>query len=64
MPSIVPFGVWALQAGATPGRWVADRLPLMLQGHGPFGLEWWQWVALPALVLARKHAVGVKEWGY
>lgn len=24
----------------------------MLQGYGPYGLEWWQWVALPALVLA------------
>ncbi len=52
MPSIFHSGVWALQAGARPGRWVPDHLPLMLQGHGPYGLEWWQWMALPALVLA------------
>ncbi len=52
MRSISPSGVWALQAGATPSRWVPDHLPLMLQGHGPYGLEWWQWVALPALMLA------------
>lgn len=52
MRALISFGPWAQQAGATPGRWVPDRLPALLQGYGPYGLEWWQWAALPALVLA------------
>lgn len=52
MRAIVPSGPWAQQAGAASGRWMPDHLPAFLQGYGPYGLEWWQWVALPGLVLA------------
>lgn len=36
---------------ALPDRWVRDRVPEPLQRHGPAGLLWWQWLALPVLAL-------------
>ena len=32
-------------------QWIRARLPEPLLSHGPFGLFWWQWLALPALAL-------------
>jgi MscS family membrane protein len=37
---------------ALPDRWVRDWMPAPLQLHGPGGLMWWQWLALPLLVAA------------
>ena len=34
-----------------PDRWVRDWMPEQLQRHGPGDLMWWQWLALPALLL-------------
>jgi MscS family membrane protein len=34
---------------ALPDRWIRDSLPEWLQRHGPWGVTWWQWLALPAL---------------
>jgi MscS family membrane protein len=50
----LPSIEWAQSAGAAPagGRWISGRLPAILQGQGPHGLAWWQWLALPVLVLA------------
>ncbi|RYE88668.1 MAG: mechanosensitive ion channel family protein [Myxococcales bacterium] len=31
--------------------WLEERLPPFWLGAGPWGLRWWQWVALPALAL-------------
>jgi MscS family membrane protein len=42
---------------ALPDRWVREWMPAPLQRHGPGGLMWWQWLALPALV-ALALAVG------
>ncbi len=36
---------------ALPDRWVRDWMPERLQRYGPAGLMWWQWMALPALLL-------------
>lgn len=36
---------------ALPDRWARDLLPEALQRRGPGDLLWWQWLALPALVL-------------
>ena len=36
---------------ALPDRWVRDWMPARLQLYGPAGLMWWQWLALPALLL-------------
>jgi MscS family membrane protein len=36
---------------ALPDRWVRDWMPERLQRHGPADLMWWQWLALPALLL-------------
>jgi MscS family membrane protein len=36
---------------ALPDRWVRDWMPDTLQRQGPAALLWWQWLALPALVL-------------
>ena len=52
-PVLTPASAWAQHPGAaSAGRWIPDRLPSLLQGQGPQGLAWWQWVALPLLVLA------------
>jgi MscS family membrane protein len=42
---------------ALPDRWVRDWMPESLQRHGPFGLMWWQWLALPLLTGAA-YALG------
>jgi MscS family membrane protein len=42
---------------ALPDRWVRDWMPQRLQRHGPFGVLWWQWLALPVLALAA-YALG------
>ena len=45
--------MWAQNTGAASvAHWIPDRLPSLLQGPGPQGLAWWQWIALPLLVLA------------
>lgn len=36
---------------ALPDRWVRDWLPERLQRYGPAGLMWWQWIAVPVLVV-------------
>ena len=36
---------------ALPDRWVRDWMPERLQRYGPAGLMWWQWLALPALLV-------------
>ena len=36
---------------ALPDRWVRDWLPEQFQRYGPGELMWWQWLALPALML-------------
>jgi MscS family membrane protein len=36
---------------ALPDRWVRDWMPERLQRYGPRGLMWWQWLAIPALVV-------------
>jgi MscS family membrane protein len=36
---------------ALPDRWVRDWMPEHLQLYGPAGLMWWQWLALPALLV-------------
>ena len=35
---------------ALPDRWIRDRIPQRLQRYGPWGVMWWQWLALPGLV--------------
>jgi MscS family membrane protein len=37
---------------ALPDRWVRDWMPAQLQRQGPLDAMWWQWIALPVLVLA------------
>jgi MscS family membrane protein len=34
---------------ALPDRWIRDSLPQPLQRHGPWGVAWWQSLALPVL---------------
>jgi len=36
---------------ALPDRWIRERVPEQLQRYGPSQLMWWQWLALPALVV-------------
>ena len=36
---------------ALPDRWVRDWMPERLQRYGPADLMWWQWLALPALLV-------------
>ena len=36
---------------ALPDRWVRDWMPNELQLYGPKGLMWWQWLALPVLLV-------------
>jgi MscS family membrane protein len=36
---------------ALPDRWVRGWMPERLQRHGPADLMWWQWLALPALLV-------------
>ena len=36
---------------ALPDRWIRDWVPARLQLHGPLGLLWWQWLALPVLAV-------------
>jgi MscS family membrane protein len=35
---------------ALPDRWVRSWMPARLQRYGPWGLMWWQWLALLALL--------------
>ena len=34
-----------------PDRWIRERIPERLQRYGPLELMWWQWLALPLLVV-------------
>ena len=46
---------------ALPDRWIRDTLPQGLQRRGPWGILWWQWLALPlvgALALGAGRLVG------
>jgi MscS family membrane protein len=36
---------------ALPDRWVRAWMPAQLQRYGPGDLMWWQWLALPALLV-------------
>ncbi len=36
---------------ALPDRWLRDRIPERLQRRGPMHVMWWQWLALPVLVV-------------
>jgi MscS family membrane protein len=36
---------------ALPDRWIRDWIPDVLQRYGPADLTWWQWLAVPVLVL-------------
>jgi len=36
---------------ALEDRWIREHLPEVLLRHGPRGLLWWQWLALPLLAL-------------
>ena len=36
---------------ALPDRWIRERIPEQLQRYGPMSLMWWQWLALPLLVV-------------
>jgi len=36
---------------ALPDRWIRDVLPEPLQRYGPWGVTWWQWLALPLLAV-------------
>jgi MscS family membrane protein len=36
---------------ALPDRWVRDWMPERLQRQGPADLMWWQWLALPSLLV-------------
>lgn len=40
------------QGGAASVRWVRDHLPAGMQGMGPGGVAWWQWLALALLIPA------------
>ncbi len=33
-----------------PDHWVREHLPAALRSTGPFGLQWWQWLALLTLI--------------
>ncbi|HYV96274.1 MAG TPA: mechanosensitive ion channel family protein [Gemmatimonadaceae bacterium] len=37
--------------GALADHWLRDRMPLVLQQPGPFGIDRWQWVTLALLVV-------------
>jgi len=37
---------------ALPGRWAMEHLPAPLLRPGPFELLWWQWAAIPLLLLS------------
>ncbi len=47
---------------ALPDRWFMERLPPVLLGVGPFGLMWWQWLALPVFALLSALAGRVLGW--
>jgi MscS family membrane protein len=34
-----------------PDRWTLEHLPSRLLNAGPLGIRWWQWLAMPLLVL-------------
>jgi len=36
---------------ALPDRWIRERIPEQLQRYGPAQLMWWQWLALPVLLV-------------
>lgn len=40
------------EGGVASLAWVRDHLPAAFQGMGPFGVAWWQWLALLLLVPA------------
>ena len=52
--SMTPFSQLEVvqEGGAASLAWVRDHLPSVLQGMGPFGVAWWQWLALLLLVPA------------
>jgi MscS family membrane protein len=38
--------------GGLPDRWFLEHLPAAMLRSGPRGLLWWQWIALPLLLVA------------
>lgn len=40
------------QGGVASMGWVRDHLPAGMQGMGPWGVAWWQWLALALLIPA------------
>jgi MscS family membrane protein len=48
--------------GALRDRWLRERLPATLIRPGPHDLLWWQWVALPLVMLASLAAGRVLGW--
>jgi MscS family membrane protein len=47
---------------ALPGRWLRDILPAELLQPGPQGLFWWQWLALPLLLLVAWGVGRLLSW--
>jgi MscS family membrane protein len=47
---------------ALPNRWLMERLPQPVLRVGPFGLMWWQWLALPILALLSALIGRVLSW--
>ena len=44
-----------------PNRWLTDHLPTWLLRAGPLELLWWQWLALPILLVVA-YALGYVMW--
>jgi len=40
------------EGGVASVAWVRDHLPSAMQGMGPLGVSWWQWLALALLIPA------------
>jgi MscS family membrane protein len=49
--------------GSLDDKWFLEHLPAALLRTGPRGLLWWQWVALPLLVLISAVGGAVTSWG-
>jgi MscS family membrane protein len=46
-----------------PDRWFLETLPAPLLREGPRGLLWWQWIALPVLVMVALALGVASSWG-
>jgi MscS family membrane protein len=58
-PSRRPAAAWYDAVG---DGWLRDRLPAMLLRAGPRGLFWWQWLALPLLLICAWLAGRLLGW--